>query len=172
MILGTKNLVTRAGKVLPPEKMRDQVVFADNYYGREIYGRMIACPEAAIMAIVKLEDEFTVTAFTNDGLFKQYAKEGPVRTGGYPTITETTFPQAANAQYLANNIPSGTYAAAQHTHVEGDVTGLAADLGARVTTTDFAAHTHTIEAKAIDGTNPAEDIVLPVDVEEEETQGD
>ncbi len=186
MILGTKNLVTRAGKVLPPEKMRDQVVFGDNYYGREIYGRMIACPEAAIMAIVKLEDEFTVTAFTNDGLFKQYAKEGPVRENGYPTITETTFPQPANAQYLANNIPAGTYAAAQHTHVEGDVTGLVTDLGNKanaattlagygitdgVTATVFGAHTHTIESKAIDGTNPAADIVLPVDTEEE-TQGD
>ena len=41
-----------------------------------------------------------------------------------------------------------------------------------VTGTVFAAHTHTIEEKAIDGTNPAADIILPVDTEEPETQGE
>lgn len=167
MILGTKNLVTRAGKVLPPEKMRDYVHFADNYYGREIYGRMIACPEAAIMAIVKLEDEFSPVKVNNkefqDGaLFTQHTKEGPVRENGYPTITETTFPQAANAQYLANNVPAGTYATPATTLAGYGITD-------GVTETEFAAHTHTIEAAAIDGTNPVADIVLPVD---EETQGE
>lgn len=142
LVLGTKNTVTRAGKVLPPEKMRDYVHFADNYYGREIYGRMIACPEACVIAFVKFGSEFTITDFTNTGLFTQYAKENPVRANDYPTLTNpNVFPQLANAEYLQGNIDMSNYA----------------------TTEALAGHTHTIEKESIDGTNPIADITLPVD---------
>lgn len=82
LILGTKNLVTRAVKVLPPEKLRDQVHFADNYYGREIYGQMIACPEAGIIAFVKVADEFLNETYLNvpsgdTALFPKEVIEGP-----------------------------------------------------------------------------------------------
>lgn len=139
IILGTKNTVTRAGKVLPPEKMRDYTKFADNYYAREIYGRMIACPEACVMAIIKLGTEFTVaTDIVADGLFKQYAKQDPARQQ-IDNIADN-YPQLANNGY-ANAIEAGGYATAE----------------------DLAGHTHTIEAESIDGTNPVADIVLPVD---------
>lgn len=130
IILGTKNLVTRAGKVLPPEKMRDYVHFADNYYGREIYGRMIACPEAAIIAFVKTDSEFLVQGNgftpvdnTKGQLFKQYPEENPVRPNGYPEIPVTDVPpytavagtpdngtrNLANLGYMNEEIKTGTY---------------------------------------------------------------
>ena len=79
IILGTKNLVTRATKVLPPEKVRDHKYFADNYYGREIYGQMIATPEAGVIAFVKVADEFSITDATNDALFPAADIQGPTR---------------------------------------------------------------------------------------------
>jgi len=101
MLLGTKNLVTRAGKVLPPEKMRDYVHFADNYYGREIYGQVIACPEAGIMAYVKVGDEFSITDPTNDGLFIQHKEKAPTREDGIPTLpAKDEFPELANLGYM------------------------------------------------------------------------
>ena len=103
---------------------------------------MIACPEACVIAFVKFGSEFTITDFTNAGLFTQYAKENPVRANGYPTLTNPdVFPQLANAEYLQGNIDMSNYA----------------------TTDALAAHTHTIEAESIDGTNPVADITLPVD---------
>lgn len=54
MIIGTKNLVTRASKVLPPEKMRDQVERADKYDGVEIYGEMVAVPQAAVIVFCEI----------------------------------------------------------------------------------------------------------------------
>ena len=39
----------------------------------------------------------------------------------------------------------------------------AGDVSTLATKAELADHTHTIEAKAIDGTNPVADIVLPVD---------
>lgn len=56
IILGTKNLVTRAAKVLNPEKLRDAHRFADNYYGREIYGQRVAMPEACIVIYVQVPE--------------------------------------------------------------------------------------------------------------------
>lgn len=197
MILGTKNLVTRAGKVLPPEKMRDYVHFADNYYGREIYGQTIACPEAAIMAIVKLENEFTVNAFTEDGLFKQYEKESPVRANGYPTVTVNDFPQAANAQYLANNIPVDTYAnmdlsnvnlgansrvaAKNHGHTTVDITGnFGSGTGSETMAQALTAGHIVQDTREINEVDLSRDITLTTDgatvtaahVAEEENQGE
>ena len=42
IVIGTNNTVTRAGKVLEPEVMRDKDKFADNYYGLEIFGEKVA----------------------------------------------------------------------------------------------------------------------------------
>lgn len=147
IIMGTKNLVTRAGKVLPPEKMRDYVHFADNYYGREIYGQMVACPEAAIIAIVAIPNDGLGTAakrtdatydkYDTTQLFTSYAQELPTEAND----AQDRFP--ANEGYGPQ------------------------DLSTLATKAELADHTHTIEAKAIDGTNPAADIVLPVDEEGE-----
>ena len=54
IIAGTANTVTRAGKVLPPDKIRSITRFADEYHGLEIYGEKIFCPESCVVAFVKL----------------------------------------------------------------------------------------------------------------------
>ena len=108
IIMGTKNLVTRAGKVLPPEKLRDQVHFADNYYGREIYGEMVACPEAAIIAIVTIPNDgigaaakradATYDKYDTAQLFTSYAQELPTEAND----AEDRFP--ANEGYAAQDL--------------------------------------------------------------------
>ena len=55
IIAGTKNLVTKAGKVLPPEKFRSHKFFADEYHGMEIYGKKVVEPKAACIAFVKIQ---------------------------------------------------------------------------------------------------------------------
>lgn len=54
IVAGTKNLVTRAGKVLPPEKIRSHRFFADEFHGMEIYGETVQEPKAGVVAYVKL----------------------------------------------------------------------------------------------------------------------
>lgn len=54
IVAGTRNLVTRAGKVLKPDKFRSQKFFADEYHGMEIFGETIAEPKAGVVAFVKL----------------------------------------------------------------------------------------------------------------------
>lgn len=54
IIAGTRNFVTRAGKVLPPEKLRSQKFFADEFHGCELYGQKITEPEAGVVVFVKL----------------------------------------------------------------------------------------------------------------------
>lgn len=54
IIAGTKNTVTRAGKVLPPDKIRSVTRFADEYHGMEIYGEKVFSPESAVVAFIKL----------------------------------------------------------------------------------------------------------------------
>ena len=54
IIAGTKNVVTRAGKVLPPDRFRSHTNFAEEFHGIEIYGEKVAQPEAAIVAFVTL----------------------------------------------------------------------------------------------------------------------
>lgn len=131
IIMGTKNLVTRAGKVLPPEKMRDYVHYADNYYGREIYGQMVACPEAAIIAIVAIPNDGLGTAakradeiydkYDTTQLFTTYTQELPTEAND----AEDRFP--ANEGYAAQDLSTyaktadvnaalGTKASTEHIH--------------------------------------------------------
>lgn len=128
IVLGTKNAVTRAGKVLPPEKMRDYVKFADNYYGREIYGRMIASAESVIYAVVKYGDEFSelfnapASVEPDAKLFANYKEETPVR------------------QNSDGFNPNEGYANAEGVTIS-EVDGLAAALEGKATST----HIHTFD---------------------------
>ena len=54
IVAGTRNLITKAGKVLPPEKFRSHQFFADEYHGMEIYGKEIVEPKAGVCVFVKL----------------------------------------------------------------------------------------------------------------------
>ena len=54
IIAGTQNTVTRANKVLPPDKLRSHTRFADEYHGLEIYGEKVFSPESACVAFVNL----------------------------------------------------------------------------------------------------------------------
>ena len=55
IIAGTRNLVTKAGKVLPPERFRSHKFFADEFHGMEIYGKKVVEPKAACIAFVKIQ---------------------------------------------------------------------------------------------------------------------
>ena len=131
VIMGTKNAVTRANKVLPPEKMRDYVHFADNYYGREIYGQMVACADAVIVARVILPDDGLtpeVAADANDAvLFHNFGIENPVEANdaegrfnpneGYANAEGVTITQVQGLQTALNGKATAT-----HIHTF-DVTG-------------------------------------------------
>lgn len=54
IVAGTRNLVTKAGKVLPPEKFRSHKFFADEFHGMEIYGKKVVEPKAGVIAFVKI----------------------------------------------------------------------------------------------------------------------
>lgn len=54
VIAGTRNLVTRASKVLPPEKLRSMKFFADEYHGCEIYAEEVVEPKAGVVAFVEV----------------------------------------------------------------------------------------------------------------------
>lgn len=54
VIAGTRNLITKAGKVLPPEKLRSLKFFADEYHGCELYAKEVVEPDAGVVAFVKL----------------------------------------------------------------------------------------------------------------------
>lgn len=54
IVIGTNNAVTRAGKVLEPEVMRDTEKYADNYYGLEIFGEKVASPNSVVVAFCKM----------------------------------------------------------------------------------------------------------------------
>ena len=55
VVAGTKNTVTEAKKVLPPEKQRSRERFANEFHGMTIYGRKVISPESAVVAFVKLK---------------------------------------------------------------------------------------------------------------------
>ncbi len=57
VVIGTNNTVTRAGKVLEPEVMRDKDKYADNYYGLEIFGEKVASPNSVVVAFCKMADQ-------------------------------------------------------------------------------------------------------------------
>lgn len=54
IVAGTRNLVTRAGKVLPPDKFRSHKYFADEYHGMEIYHEEVIEPKAGTVAFITL----------------------------------------------------------------------------------------------------------------------
>lgn len=55
IVAGTRNLITKAGKVLPPDKFRSHRFFADEYHGMEIYGKKIVEPKAGVCVFVKIQ---------------------------------------------------------------------------------------------------------------------
>lgn len=57
IVIGTNNAVTRAGKVLEPEVMRDPDKYADNYYGLEIFGEKVASPNSVVVAFCTMADQ-------------------------------------------------------------------------------------------------------------------
>lgn len=54
VIAGTRNLVTKAGKVLPPERLRSPKFFADEFHGCELYTKEVVEPKAGSVAFVKI----------------------------------------------------------------------------------------------------------------------
>lgn len=54
IIAGTRNCVTRAGKVLPPDKFRSHTRFGNEYHGLEIYAEEVIEPKAAVKAFITL----------------------------------------------------------------------------------------------------------------------
>lgn len=54
VVAGTRNLITKAGKVLPPDKFKSHKFFADEYHGMEIYGKKIVEPKAGVCVFVKI----------------------------------------------------------------------------------------------------------------------
>lgn len=54
IIAGTRNLVTKAGKVLPPKKFESHQFFATEYHGMEIYGKKVIEPKAGVVVFVKI----------------------------------------------------------------------------------------------------------------------
>ena len=54
IIAGTRNAVTRAGKVLPPQSFVSHERYATEYHGLEIYGEKLVEPKAVVVAFVKL----------------------------------------------------------------------------------------------------------------------
>lgn len=54
IIAGTRNAVTRAGKVLPPDSFRSTKRFGTEFHGLEIYGQQIATKESVVVAFVKM----------------------------------------------------------------------------------------------------------------------
>lgn len=54
VVAGTRNLVTKAGKVLPPERLRSLKFFADEFHGCELYTKRVVEPKAGAVAFVKI----------------------------------------------------------------------------------------------------------------------
>lgn len=54
VVIGTKNLVTRASKVLPPDTFVSHDRYADEYHGLEIFGEKLVEPKAGVVAFIKL----------------------------------------------------------------------------------------------------------------------
>lgn len=54
IVAGTSNAVTRAGKVLPPDRFRSHERFAEEFHGLEIYGQKLLGTESVVVAYVKM----------------------------------------------------------------------------------------------------------------------
>ncbi len=66
IVIGTNNAVTRAGKVLEPEVMRDAEKYADNYYGLEIFGEKVASPNSVVVAFCSMANQPALPAGSAD----------------------------------------------------------------------------------------------------------
>lgn len=55
IIAGTRNAVTRAGKVLPPDSFRSHTRFGTEFHGLEIYGQKVATAQAVVVALVTVQ---------------------------------------------------------------------------------------------------------------------
>lgn len=54
IVAGTRNCVTRASKVLAPDKFRSHERFATEYHGMELFGEKVFEPQSAVVAFVKI----------------------------------------------------------------------------------------------------------------------
>lgn len=54
IVAGTRNCVTKAGKVLPPDRFKSHTRFAEEFHGLEIYGQKVFEPEAAVVAYIEI----------------------------------------------------------------------------------------------------------------------
>lgn len=54
IVAGTKNAITRAGKVLPPTSFKSHTRFATEYHGCELYGQKVFEPDALAIAYITL----------------------------------------------------------------------------------------------------------------------
>lgn len=54
IIAGTKNAITRAGKVLPPTSFKSHTRFATEYHGCELYGQKVFEPDALAVAYITM----------------------------------------------------------------------------------------------------------------------
>lgn len=85
IIVGTKNLVTRASRTLPIEKQRSEIEFATKYTCMEIYGEMVAVPDAGVVVLIPVDSKVTFqaasevigVAATGDSLMKSMKEEMP-----------------------------------------------------------------------------------------------
>lgn len=143
VVIGTKNTVTKAGKALPPEKLRDIAEFADIYNGWEIYGQVVAVPEACVVAVVSLPSTgFSLvtndaTAQVNSTLMTQFDNEDPRRTNDPVNGVNPTFGSYGydavdgieNVGYPANAGDLAGKSNVGHTHPIADP-GVSTDTGA------------------------------------------
>lgn len=103
IIVGTKNLVTRASKVMPVEKMRSEVERATKYDCLEIYGEMVAVPQAGVIVFCVIPGGQTLTFEQNNygsdanaskSLLRQYRESMPyvnVPAANSDTVTGAPF---------------------------------------------------------------------------------
>ncbi len=54
IVAGTKNAITRAGKVLPPTSFKSHTRFATEYHGCELYGQKVFEPDALAVAYITI----------------------------------------------------------------------------------------------------------------------
>lgn len=195
MILGTKNTVTRANKVLKPEKFRDHYEFADVYNGREIFGQMVASAKSCVIAFVKVNDVFgdvfhAGAAFDpTKALYGVYTQESSIATDA--DINNMVYPDrfpatAGDITGLATVATTGAYGDLSGTPTLGTAASHAATDFAtpleveNAVTLGIAGHRHdegTLAADLTDGsidglTGPGEAVQQEPAPENPETQGE
>ena len=167
IIVGTKNLVTRASKVMPVEKMRSEVERATKYDCLEIYGEMVAVPQAGVIVFCVIPGGQTLTFEQNNygsdanaskSLLRQYRESMPYVN--VPAANSDTVTGAEFGSLGRDAVEGGFVANTGYTQYGGP-----ADMSAYATTAQLTSglagkasstHVHEIAATSIDGTNPTE----------------